>query len=95
MVLKQLVERAASHPKMESLLKVVLHHFQPQGSVATAAANYPTAAVGDPTAVGVADNTHDVQEDQPGRVIIFTNRRDSVQSIVDMLRAHEPTVTAR
>ena len=30
-----------------------------------------------------------------GRVIIFTNRRDSVQSIVDMLRSQEPLITAR
>ena len=30
-----------------------------------------------------------------GRVIIFTNRRDSVQSIVDMLRSQEPLITSR
>ena len=33
--------------------------------------------------------------DQAGRVIIFTNRRDSVQSIVEMLRTREPVITAR
>lgn len=84
MVLKQLVERAASHPKMEALLKVVLHHFKPCDCAASDAA-----------AMGVAAGGDDKHEQQPGRVIIFTNRRDSVQSIVDMLHGHEPTVTAR
>lgn len=84
MVLKQLVERAASHPKMEALLKVVLHHFKPYGCAAP-----------DATAIGVASGDDGKHEQPPGRVIIFTNRRDSVQSIVDMLHGHEPTVTAR
>ena len=82
------MERAASHPKMEALLSVVLQHFKPQDSLTTAAA-------GEPTAAEAANLGHAAQEDQPGRVIIFTNRRDSVQSIVDMLRSQEPIVTAR
>lgn len=89
------MERAASHPKMEALLSVVLQHFQPQDSLATAAAGKPTAAAGEPTAAEAAHFGDAAQEDEPGRVIIFTNRRDSVQSIVDMLRSQEPVVTAR
>ena len=30
-----------------------------------------------------------------GRVIIFTNLRESVNEIVDSLKAHEPLITAR
>lgn len=30
-----------------------------------------------------------------GGIIIFTNLRESVQDIVEMLRQHEPTVSAR
>ena len=91
-MLKQLVERAASHPKMEALLKVVLSHFKPQQGSAIAEACVASAEVvgGKP-----AEAADPAEPDQPGRVIIFTNRRDSVQSIVEMLRAHEPTVTAR
>lgn len=95
--LKQLVNRAATHPKMAALLEVVLQHFQPES-----APQQPDAAIAtegvfpSPTAadagVGAADQA---AADQPGRVIIFTNRRDSVQSIVEMLRTREPVITAR
>ncbi len=95
--LKSLVNRAATHPKMAALLEVVLEHFKPEGTPesdsrpAEAAAGQVTpakAAAGD-------DNGEKAVTDDPGRVIIFTNRRDSVQSIVEMLRAHEPLITAR
>ena len=95
--LKSLVNRAATHPKMTALLEVVLEHFKPEGTPgsdsrpAEAAAGQVTpfkAAAGD-------DNGKTAVTDDPGRVIIFTNRRDSVQSIVEMLRAHEPLITAR
>ena len=98
--LKQLVQRAASHPKMEKLLEVVLGHFT---SIAAAEAGEAPAGVADATgaavcgvmAEGAEEECAGPAQNQPGRVIIFTNRRDSVQSIVDMLRPHEPRVTAR
>lgn len=94
--LKQLVNRAATHPKMAALLEVVLDHFQPQGapaqSDATAAAQ---PFVSSPTAINAEEAADAAAFDKPGRVIIFTNRRDSVQSIVEMLRTHEPVITAR
>lgn len=95
--LKSLVNRAATHPKMAALLDVVLEHFKPEGTPesdsrpAEAAAGQVTpskAAAGD-------DNGEKAVTDDPGRAIIFTNRRDSVQSIVEMLRAHEPLIAAR
>ena len=98
--LKQLVSRAATHPKMAALLEVVLQHFKPEGPTE------PQRAVGRdmlqledgpiPLAAAAPEGGAG-DHDQPaaGRVIIFTNRRDSVQSIVEMLRAHEPLITAR
>ena len=94
--LKQLVNRAATHPKMAALLEVVLDHFQPQG-----APPQPDAAVAarplmlSPTAADAEAVGDMAAIDQPGRVIIFTNRRDSVQSIVEMLRTRDPVITAR
>ena len=95
--LKQLVNRAATHPKMAALLEVVLQHFQPESAPQQPDAAIATEGVfSSPTAadagVGAADQA---AADQPGRVIIFTNRRDSVQSIVEMLRTREPVITAR
>ena len=95
--LKQLVNRAATHPKMAALLEVVLQHFQPDGAppqpdtavTAESTVSSPTAA---DVGLGAADQA---AADKPGRVIIFTNRRDSVQSIVEMLRTREPVITAR
>ena len=95
--LKSLVNRAATHPKMAALLEVVLEHFKPEGTPesdsrpAEAAAGQVTPS----KAAADDDNGEKAVTDDPGRVIIFTNRRDSVQSIVEMLRAHEPLITAR
>lgn len=89
--LKQLVTRAATHPKMAALLEVVLDHFQPQGEPPQpVAATTAQARMSSPTAANAEENAG-----KPGRVIIFTNRRDSVQSIVEMLRTREPVITAR
>ena len=82
--LKQLVQRAASHPKMAKLLEVVLEHFSSNAGLPPM--TVPAAAAG--TAMPEApEESRDAASDKPGRVIIFTNRRDSVQAIVDMLRA--------
>lgn len=35
------------------------------------------------------------EADSVGRVIIFTNLRDSVNGILECLKAHEPLITAR
>ena len=95
--LKQLVHRAATHPKMAALLEVVLQHFQPEGTppqptAAVAAESVLSSPAAADAGMGHADQA---AADKPGRVIIFTNRRDSVQSIVDMLRTREPVITAR
>lgn len=95
--LKSLVNRAATHPKMAALLEVVLEHFKPDGTPESASRT-AEAAAGQVTPAKAAaddDNGEKAVTDDPGRVIIFTNRRDSVQSIVEMLRAHEPLITAR
>ena len=95
--LKQLVSRAATHPKMAALLEVVLEHFQPQGTPPQADATAAAQGVMSSPTAGNAEETTDhlAEADKPGRVIIFTNRRDSVQSIVEMLRTREPVITAR
>lgn len=91
--LKQLVSRAATHPKMAALLEVVLEHFQPEGPPAQPDAVQPAS---DTAAVAGPDGSVDqAAAEAPGRVIIFTNRRDSVQSIVEMLRTREPVITSR
>lgn len=90
--LKQLVQRAASHPKMAKLLEVVLDHFDGNGAVPSTELSAAAAGTAMPEP---AEESHDAAADKPGRVIIFTNRRDSVHTIVDMLRAREPIVTAR
>ncbi|KAL0018444.1 hypothetical protein WJX77_010041 [Trebouxia sp. C0004] len=95
--LKSLVNRAATHPKMAALLEVVLQHFKPEG-VPQSDSRPTAAAAGQVTPAKAAagdGNGEKAVTDDPGRVIIFTNRRDSVQSIVEMLRAHEPLITAR
>lgn len=79
---------------MAALLEVVLHHFQPHGAPpqpdpVQGVLSSPTGA---DAGVGAAEQA---AAEQPGRVIIFTNRRDSVQSIVEMLRTREPVITAR
>ena len=97
--LKHLVSRAATHPKMAALLEVVLEHFKPQASpepdtrpdTAAGQAGSPTPV----KATGGSDSVEQAAGSDPGRVIIFTNRRDSVQSIVEMLRSHEPLINAR
>ena len=96
--LKMLVSRAATHPKMAALLEVVLEHFQPDGaSVQTDATGAAAGAEPRPTSAGdtAPGNSAEAAADKPGRVIIFTNRRDSVQSIVEMLRTREPLITSR
>lgn len=99
--LKQLVNRAATHPKMAALLEVVMEHFKPEESPASDArlthaadGQQRKATPSKPAAAG-DDSSEQAAASAPGRVIIFTNRRDSVQSIVEMLRAHEPLITAR
>lgn len=99
--LKQLVSRAATHPKMAALLEVVLEHFGAEGS--TEAVLQPAASASAAAAAGQEGGVvtpgkpggEGATACSPGRVIVFTNRRDSVQSIVEMLRNHEPLVTAR
>ena len=113
--LKQLVSRAATHPKMAALLDVLLEHFQPHVSAhpadasAAAAPVAATAATAPAGAVEGASESDDLEAGRAGnaaragqadaygagRVIIFTNRRDSVQSIVEMLRLKEHLITAR
>ena len=84
---------------MAALLEVVLEHFKPEGS--PEADTRPDTAAGQAggdtpaKAVEGGDGGEQAAGSDPGRVIIFTNRRDSVQSIVEMLRSHEPLITAR
>ena len=82
---------------MAALLEVVLEHFKLEGTPESDA-RPAEAAAGQvtPSKAAAGDDTGEkAGTDDPGRVIIFTNRRDSVQSIVEMLRAHEPLITAR
>ena len=96
---------------MAALLEVLLEHFQRNNSAnpphaaeadapaaVSAAAASEGASEGADIPAGRAGNKNFAEQADAydaGRVIIFTNRRDSVQSIVEMLRLKEPLITAR
>ncbi len=82
--LTHLVDSGACDPKMNALETTVVRHFQGQ------APNNAAMGVLAPTS-----NPPGSAKEHPGRVIIFTNFRESVNSILDMFQKHEPLVSAR
>ena len=84
--LTHLVDSGAYDPKMNALESVVVQHFQGQ------APNTEHMGVLGPTAAAAASS---VAGAKPGRVIVFTNYRESVNSVLEMFQKHEPLITAR
>ena len=82
--LTHLVDTGAYDPKMNALETAVVSHFQgqPPGN-----SNLGVLA---PSAVQASS-----AQERPGRVIIFTNFRESVSSILEMFQKHKPLVSAR
>ena len=83
--LTHLVDSGAYDPKMNALESAVVQHFQGQ------APNTERMGVLGPTAAAVST----VAEAKPGRVIVFTNYRESVNSVLEMFQKHQPLITAR
>ena len=77
---------------MAALLEVILKHFQPDVTLAQTDAVLPDRVMESGANEG---SVAQAAAEAPGRVIVFTNRRDSVQSIVEMLRTREPVITSR
>ena len=86
--LEQLVQRGAAHPKMETLLKILLHHFTaaPGWSEGAGVAAHATAGGG--AEAGASGGAG-------GRVIVFTNLRESVSAIAEVLKRHSPIIDPR
>jgi len=87
--LEQLVQRGAAHPKMETLVKVLLSHFTTSGGSSEGGeGGEMEASVADTAGAGGSSSA-------PGRVIVFTNLRESVSAIVAMLKRHSPVIEPR
>lgn len=71
-----------SHPKLKKLEEVVVRHFRDWGE------RQPTAATGGRDAAGSSGTPLPSQT----RVMIFSQYRESVQEIADMLSGHAPLV---
>lgn len=76
------------HPKVDALVKVLLEHFNRFQQAQQAQAG---GSVG-----SSSEDAGKVNEgnDGGGRVIVFSQFRDSVQEIVKQLRLHEPIIKA-
>lgn len=86
--LEQLVQRGAAHPKMETLVKVLLNHFTTPSSSEGGEGGEMEASVADTAEAGGSASA-------PGRVIVFTNLRESVSAIAVMLKRHSPVIEPR
>lgn len=78
--LDRLVQEAAEHPKIAALLRLLLQHFADAG--------------GGPGEDGAASARLGAAG-EPSRVIIFTNLRETVVSICEALKPHEPLIRAK
>lgn len=77
--LENLSRQTACHPKMVALRDAVLDHFQITNN-SESASNEASQEGGQMV---------------PGRIIIFSSYRESVNEILAMLQKHEPAVKAR
>ena len=77
--LDQMVKNGTAHPKMAALKDMVFSHF---------GLPQPVEGADEPAPPLPATLV-------PGRVIIFSDTRESVDSIKEMLNCHQPAICAR
>lgn len=80
--LTHLVDTGAYDPKMNALESAVVQHFQGK-----------TPSSEDHGVLGAAAAASSAAK--PGRVIVFTNYRESVNSVLEMFSKHKPLISAR